>query len=305
MRGTQWILAASLAAVACGGGSPNGTGDGSNGNGTGDGGNTMSGTLIAKSTPTGARVVLDGNPTLARTTPDTYTGLEAGAHRLDFSLMGYTSTYREFSLDDPAHPMTVEVTLDLLAQNPIVRPGETPVFPVGTLVVQMNRSDSSGEIVITPDGEAPIATGMQTPAEIRLQAGRTYTVSAQRNGFLSSTESVFVGNDERREVVTRLAMNLNGMWRLVEVNGGPPTREDVKQFTVDMSDPTCRQLQHQGEAGDGCLKGLGAVLKDRQLLLNTRDGTVDGSVDGDNIIWYNNTMNGLQPLRMKWVKVVM
>jgi len=139
-------------------------------------GNVVSstGTLELTSTPTGARVVMDGKPNLVYTTPVVIPSLAPGVHTFTVSKEGYSPATRPVQINAgvQAH-MSVQLEL-----------------PSGVLTVLSTPSTA----FILVDG---VNTGHVTPSQVPVAPG-THTLTLRKFGYLETTDTFTVKSGEQQ-----------------------------------------------------------------------------------------------------------
>ena len=132
------------------------------------------GSVIVATTPAGARVVVDGNPRQAFTTPQAIPSLAPGVHTLTITKDGYAPATRPVQITAGAQSH-LNVQLDL---------------PSGFLTVL--SSPSTAYILV--DG---VSTGHVTPSQVPVAPG-THTLSLRKFGYLEASDSFTVKSGEQQ-----------------------------------------------------------------------------------------------------------
>jgi serine/threonine protein kinase len=160
----------------------------------------VTGMIAVESTPAGAAIRIDGQPTSALT-PRTFAQLSPGAHTISVSRAGFDEATR-----------TVQVVA-----------GQTsPVsftLTEARAIVAITSEPSGAEVAI--DGSP---TGRATPVTVGLLKGH-HTFSFRKNGFLASTSSLDVAPGQNYRVEPRLtplgdADQIKGVGRFKKLFGG-------------------------------------------------------------------------------------
>jgi hypothetical protein len=144
----------------------------------------VTGSLSVSSSPTGARIYLDGTDT-GYTTPRTISGVTAGSHTVRCSLTGYTDASQTISVTGG---QTTSVTLTLQSQGPVT----------GSLSV----SSSPPGARIYLDGTD---TGYTTPRTISGVTAGTHMVRCSMSGYTDQSQSVTVSAGKTSTVKLTLA----------------------------------------------------------------------------------------------------
>jgi len=132
-----------------------------------------------RSTPAGARILVDGDDT-GKTTPATL-ALEAGDHRISLELAGYGRWSGRATVSDRGAP-PIAATLSRPASAIVVR-----TAPVGAEVLLDG----------VPRGPSPV--GLEG-----IEPGR-HTISARMPGRVTAEEEIELAEDERRDITLELA----------------------------------------------------------------------------------------------------
>jgi hypothetical protein len=158
----------------------------------------ISGRLLVRSSPSGARVTVDGRD--AGVTPATLRDVARGTHTIRVSRQGYVSQERRVTISAarPAQSVTVE-----LARPPVERVSRpSPSTPA-------TRSRFTGRLAIDsrPAGARVYLDGKSigiTPVEIQTVDAGSHAVRIEREGYQRWTSAVRVVAGERNRVTASL-----------------------------------------------------------------------------------------------------
>jgi Protein kinase domain/PEGA domain len=154
------------------------------------------GRVLVRSTPSGARVIVDG--TDRGQTPATIRDLGRGEHHVRIVRDGYTSAERRVVLSPSQPSQSLSVPL---AKEPRARAKAAPVEPpapagAGTLIVE-SRPEGAAVMI---DGR-PVGT---TPLSLKDVRGGSHAVRIEREGYLIWTAPVKVTAGEQNRVTASL-----------------------------------------------------------------------------------------------------
>jgi eukaryotic-like serine/threonine-protein kinase len=148
------------------------------------------GTLVLKSTPSGASVVLNGKDT-GRTTPATIANLTPGEHTVTLSIKGYKEWKKDVVIV-AQQSVPVEANLAQASVTPTPTPS-TRIKPPKTKTSEKSEVAKKGNLSVTskPSGAKIYlngkSMGKSTPATLtNLTVGRTYKVRLDMNGYRSA-----------------------------------------------------------------------------------------------------------------------
>ena len=158
------------------------------------------GRILVRSTPSGARVVVDGKD--RGQTPATIRELTRGEHRIRIARDGYTPAERRVvvSPSQPAQTLSVRLAKEPASPKPTAKAGE-PVEKVsaaamGTLVVESRPQGASVLIDGRPVGTTPVSVG-------DVKAGN-HAVRLERDGYRIWNAPVKVTAGEQNRVTASL-----------------------------------------------------------------------------------------------------
>ena len=176
------------------------------------------GTVLVRSDPPGAMVVLGGLP--ARPTPATFSDIKIGKYPVTVSLPNYDDVKFE-----------VEINENATTEPPIVRLTRT----TGTMEVSSDPAGATYEVrpanaLLTPPDAR--RTG-QTPATLNDLAAGDYTVTISRDGWPPHTENITVGRNSTAKVAWAFQ---NGIIRISSTpEGATVTRNGIRLGTTPLT----------------------------------------------------------------------
>ncbi|MCU0630630.1 MAG: PEGA domain-containing protein [Methanoregulaceae archaeon] len=144
----------------------------------------VTGSISVSSSPSGARIYLDGTDT-GYTTPRTIGGITAGAHTVRCSLTGYTDQSKSVIVNGGR---TSAVKMYLVRQAPV------------TGSISVSSSPSGARIYL--DGTD---TGCTTPKTLNSISAGTHTVRCSLTGYTDQSQSVTVTAGHTSEIVMELS----------------------------------------------------------------------------------------------------
>ena len=143
----------------------------------------VTGSVSVSSTPTGARIYLDGTDT-GYITPRTLAGVPAGSHTVSCSMTGYTDTSQTVTV---IAGRTSTVRLTLTRQAPVTGSVSVSSTPTGATV--------------SLDGKS---TGSKTPVTLTGISAGSHTVSCRMTGYTDASQTVTVSAGQTTGVVLNL-----------------------------------------------------------------------------------------------------
>ncbi len=143
----------------------------------------QTGKIVVTSQPSGAAIILDGEPT-GKITPDTLTGVSPGKHSISVYLDGYQSDQDQ---------ILVEVEANKTARVAFIL---TPIVTYATL--QINSDPTGADIYLNGQN-----TGKQTPDTIHVTAG-VQNITLIKNGFVVHDTSITAGSSQHFDIEVQL-----------------------------------------------------------------------------------------------------
>jgi len=146
----------------------------------------LTGTISVSSTPTGARIYLDGTDT-GYSTPRTFSGVPVGTHTVRCSMAGYTDASQSVTVNAGR---TSSVKVSLTRQGPVTGSISVSSVPAGA-GVYLDGND----------------TGFTTPVTISTISTGTHTVRCSMAGYTDQSQSVTVTAGQTTDVVLNLRVS--------------------------------------------------------------------------------------------------